>query len=183
VTVALSANGIVVRPHAQGDVAPMYAAVCESMATVGRWMAWCHLGYAMHDAQAWYERCAAAWACGGDRELAIFDATSGDVLGCVGINQINRVNQFANMGYWVRASRTGAGIASNAARLASRFGFASLGLARIEIVVLPDNGASRRVAEKVGARFEGLARNRLLFGIESRDAAMYSLVRGDLPHG
>ena len=159
----------------------MYAAVIESMATVGRWMAWCHPGYAMHDAQAWYERGAAAWAAGGDREFGIFDATSGDVLGCVGINQINRVNLFANMGYWVRASRTGAGIASTAARLASRFGFSTLGLARIEIVVLPDNGASRRVAEKVGAHFEGLARSRLQFGNEPRDAAMYSLVPGDLP--
>ena len=103
------------------------------------------------------------------------------MLGCVGINQINRVNLLANMGYWVRASRTGAGIASTAARLASRFGFASLGLARIEIVVLPDDGASRRVAEKVGAQYEGLARSRLLFGDETRDAAMHSLVRGDLP--
>ena len=158
----------------------MHAAVVESMSTVGLWMSWCHAGYSMQDAQSFCDRCANAWAADGDREFGIFDAASGEVLGCVGINQINRVNLLANMGYWVRARREGRGIASTAARLASGFAFADLGLARIEIVALPDNAASRRVAEKVGARYECIARNRLQFRGEPRDAAVYSLVPGDL---
>ena len=84
------------------------------------------------------------------------------------------------MGYWVRSTHAGRGIATTAARLASGYAFANLGLARIEIVALPDNVASRRVAEKLGARFECIARNRLQFGDETRDAAMYSLVPDDL---
>ena len=176
----LTDGKILIRPHAAGDVGPMHEAVVESMATVGRWMAWCHEGYSMQDAMTFYERCATAWDTDGDREFGIFDAGSGEVLGCVGINQINRVNRFANMGYWVRASRERRGIASAAARLASGFAFAGLGLARIEIVVLPGNAASRRVAEKIGARFECIARNRLQFGDEARDAALYSVVPDDL---
>lgn len=179
-TAALQKDGILIRPHASGDVEPMLAAVIESMETVGRWMSWCYPEYSIEDARAFYERSANAWRADGDREFGIFDAMSGEVLGCVGINQINRVNLYANMGYWVRASRERRGIASSAARLASEFAFAHLGLARIEIVVLPDNVASRRVAEKIGARFECIARNRLKFRDESRDAALYSLVQGDL---
>ena len=150
----LLGNGILIRPHAACDITPMYKAVIESMASVGRWMSWCHEGYSMEDAQTWYERCAKAWVTEGDREFGIFDVDTGDVLGCVGINQINRVNRFANMGYWVRSTHAGRGIATTAARLASGYAFANLGLARIEIVALPDNVASRRVAEKLGARFE-----------------------------
>lgn len=176
----LIANGVLIRPHAECDIAPMYAAVIESMASVGRWMSWCHEGYSMEDAHTWYERCAKAWDTEGDREFGIFDLDTGDVLGCVGINQINRVNRFANMGYWVRSTHAGRGIATTAARLAAGFAFANLGLARIEIVALPDNVASRRVAEKLGARFECIARSRLLFGDEAHDAAMYSLVPDDL---
>jgi RimJ/RimL family protein N-acetyltransferase len=179
-SVMFSANGVVIRPHEPNDVAPMCAAVLESMATVGRWMSWCHPGYAMQDAQTWYERCVSAWTVEGDREFGIFDAVSGEVQGCVGINQINRVNLFANMGYWVRASREGRGIASTAARLASGFAFVELGLARIEIVALPGNAASRRVAEKVGARFECIARTRLQFRGQPREAVVYSLLPGDL---
>ena len=175
----LTGNGIVVRPHEADDIAPMFAAIGESTATVGRWMSWCNPGYSLHDATAWFERSAKAWATDGDREFGIFDAASREVLGCVGINQINRLNNFANMGYWVRSSREGQGVASTAARLASGYAFAELGLARIEIVVLPDNTASRRVAEKIGAHFECLARNRLQFKGTTRDAAMYSLVRAE----
>lgn len=176
----LSGGGILIRPHAACDIAPMYAAVIESIASVGRWMSWCHEGYSLGDAQTWYERCAKAWDTDGDREFGIFDTETDAVLGCVGINQINRVNRFANMGYWVRSTHAGRGIATTAARLAAGFAFANLGLARIEIVALPDNLASRRVAEKLGARFECIARNRLQFGDETRDAAMYSLVPADL---
>jgi len=177
---AFRENGVVIRPHDASDIEPMFAAVIESMATVGRWMSWCHPEYSIEDAKAFYERCANAWRTEADREFGIFDAASGEVLGCVGINQINRVNLFANLGYWVRASRERRGIASTAARLASSFAFAELGLARIEIVALPDNMASRRVAEKIGARFECIARSRLKFRGEIRDAAMYSLVKNDL---
>lgn len=175
----LSANGIVVRPHAADDIAPMFAAIVESMATVGRWMSWCPPDYSLQDATAWYQRSAQAWAAEGDREFGIFDAASGEVLGSVGINQINRLNLFGNMGYWVRTSCERRGIASTAARLAASFAFANLGLVRIEIVILPDNLPSRRVAEKIGARFECIARSRLQFKGETRDAAVYSLVRDD----
>jgi ribosomal-protein-serine acetyltransferase len=183
VVTTLSANGIIVRPHEASDVEPMFAAIIESMATVGRWMPWCHPEYSIEDAGAFCERSAKAWSTEGDREFGIFDAASGEVLGCVGINQINRVNLLANMGYWVRSSQQRRGIASTAARLVSNFGFSDLGLARIEIVTHPDNVASRRVAEKIGARFECITRNRLQFRNEPRDAAMYSLVKGDLVSG
>ena len=176
----LAGDGIVVRPHARPDVAPMCAAVLESMATVGRWMAWCHPAYSMRDAEDWCARCVVAWAAGGDREFGIFDAANGEALGCIGVNQINRANLIGNMGYWVRATREGRGVATAAARLVARFAFVEIGLARLEIVVLPDNAASRRVAEKLGARFECVARSRLQWRGDARDAAVYALLPADL---
>src|SRR4029450_4942389 len=150
----LSSNGIVIRPHAAHDIGPMFAAIVESMATVGRWMSWCPPNYSLQDATAWYERSAQAWANEGDREFGIFDAASGEVLGSVGINQINRVHLYGNMGYGAPPSCEKRGIASTAARLAASFAFANLGLVRIEIVVLPDNLPSRRVGEKGEPRSE-----------------------------
>lgn len=64
--------------------------------------------------------------------------------------------------------------------MVARFGFGTLGLARIEIVALPDNSASRRTAERAGARFETVARHRLWVRDEARDAAVYALVPGDV---
>ena len=97
------------------------------------------------------------------------------------MNQFNHVHNFANLGYWVRESRQGRGIALEAVSLVSEFGFRVLGLTRIEIVVAEANLPRRRVAEKAGAHFEGIARKRILLRDQAIDAAMYSLVADTVP--
>jgi RimJ/RimL family protein N-acetyltransferase len=67
----------------------------------------------------------------------------------------------------------GQGLASEAASAALRYGFETLGLPRIVGVALPANGASCRVLEKIGLRFERPARHYDL------DVAYYSLNRAD----
>lgn len=173
-------DGVIARPLASGDVESLHAAVVESTEAVGRWMSWCRSGYAVRDAEEWIAHCRRNWDAGLDREFGIFDASSGEVLGCAGINQFNRVNNFANLGYWVRTSRVGRGVATAAVVSLARFAFDELQLTRIEIVAQVDNVASRRVAEKAGCRFEGIARNRILYRGQCRDAALYSLVPGDI---
>ncbi|HZM23233.1 MAG TPA: GNAT family protein, partial [Anaerolineales bacterium] len=82
-------------------------------------------------------------------------------------------------GYWVRTSKHGQGIAGRAAKLAVRFGFENLDLIRAEIVVAVGNEASRRVAEKIGAHYEGVLLNRMVVGKSISDAHMYSLLPSD----
>jgi RimJ/RimL family protein N-acetyltransferase len=74
-------------------------------------------------------------------------------------------------------------VATVAARAAALLGFGMLGLTRLEIVVLPHNAASQRVAEKLGALREVEARNRVLFQGRPAAAVVYSLVPGDLARG
>jgi ribosomal-protein-serine acetyltransferase len=76
-------------------------------------------------------------------------------VGLVGLDRIS-ASGTANVGYWVRTGHTGQGIATAAVRLVARFGFEDLGLLRLELLIAVDNPASRRVAEKVGATFEGV---------------------------
>jgi RimJ/RimL family protein N-acetyltransferase len=106
--------------------------------------------------------------------------TADDFLGGVGVNFINRIHQFGNLGYWVRTSATGKGVASRSSRLVARFALEELGLNRIEIVAAVSNIASQRVAEKMGAVREAVLRNRLLMRGVPQDAVMFSLVHEDL---
>ncbi|WP_296809471.1 GNAT family protein, partial [Thiocapsa sp.] len=85
-------------------------------------------------------------------------------------------HKLCNLGYWVRASRQREGIATHAVRTMARFGFADLGLMRIEIVVAEGNVSSAGVARKAGAFYEGSARNRLVVGGASVPAWMFSMV-------
>jgi RimJ/RimL family protein N-acetyltransferase len=172
------------RPWRTEDAPALRDAVQESVASVGRWLPWCHDGYGLDEAQAWITHCREGWAADEHFAFGIFERHGGTLLGSVGLNQRNRIHRNAALGYWVRQSRQGQGIAWQAARLAARFGFDTLGLVRIEIVALPDNHASRRTAEKTGARFEAIARQRLWVRDEARDAALYALIPNDLtPQG
>ena len=109
----------------------------------------------------------------------ILDGSTNRLLGFAFLNHVNRQYQMANLGYAVRTSCAGQGIATEAARLLARYGFEKLGLQRIEIVVRKDNLASLRVAEKLGAVREGLLRNRTIFHGSPSDAYMHSLIPSD----
>ena len=86
-------------------------------------------------------------------------------------------------GYWVRSSSTRQGIATAAARLAARWGFEQWNFNRIEIIMAVGNLASRKVAEKAGARLEGTMRNRLSLHGRPHDAYLFSIIPGDLGLG
>ena len=161
------------------DVALLYEAASESIADIYPWMPWCHPGYSIEDSRRWVLSRLDAWGKP-DYDLVIVERATGRFLGVVGLNQINRVHDFANLGYWVRSSAAGRGIAVMAVRLCARFGFDELKLHRLEIVVDVDNRRSQRVAEKVGAAREGIARQRCKISDTWRDAFMFSLLPIDL---
>ena len=172
----LFVDDICLRPFEPHDVAAFVAAVRESHASVGRWMNWCPRDYTVADAEIWFALASKHLHEGTVYELGIFSSNRTDVLGGVGLNQFNREHNFCNLGYWVRESRQGQGIATRAARALAEFGFRELKLGRIEIVVAQGNGPSQRVAQKIGATFECVARNRLVVDGRAQAAAVYSLV-------
>ncbi len=104
--------------------------------------------------------------------------SDGRFLGGCGLNQINRIHRFANLGYWVRTSATRHGVATEAVRQVAEFAFGNTDLVRLEIVCAVGNDPSQRVAERAGAVREGVLRHRLLLHGQPVDAVMYSLVRG-----
>lgn len=169
-----------VRPWQPEDADALFTAAVESVETVGRWLPWCRQGYARDDSVAWIAHAQASWQLEEMFAFAIVDETDGSVAGGVGLNQFNRQHRSANLGYWVRQSRQGQGIAPRAVPAVARFGFETLGLVRVEIVAAEHNLSSRRCAEKAGARFEGIGRRRLVIGENLLDAAVYSLIPDDL---
>jgi len=172
---------ISIRRFCLEDVSSLYEAVRESIVPLCDWMTWCGPDYSVEESRAFVMKSAAAWAKGEEYNFAIVDRKAGTVLGSVALNQLNRAHGFANIGYWVRRSRNRHGIASAATLLIARFGLSRLGLNRLEILVPTDNVASQRVAQKAGAKFEGVFRRRLVLGGRVCDAAVYSLVPEDLP--
>jgi len=134
----------------------------------------------MRDSRTFIARSQADWEANVAYNFAILNTDEQTTLGSVGLNQINRNHNLANLGIWVRTSSTCRGVASAAIRMAAAFAFEQLGLNRVELLIASDNAPSLRAAEKGGAKCEGILRKRLLLGGRIHDACMYSLLRSDL---
>lgn len=173
-------DGIVVlRPFRLQDAEETFAAVRESLPKLKPWMSWAHDDYSYNETREFIRITRARWQEGNLFAFVITDAESGLVLGGCSLSHIHPVYHLCNLGYWVRSSRHGQGIAGRATQLAARYAFEQVGLIRVEIVIALQNQASIHVAEKVGAHYEGILRNRMVVGKDVYDARMYSLIPQD----
>lgn len=174
------ANGLCIRPFRITDTDAFTEAVRESVATVGPWLPWCRADYSTKEARTWIGQCAVRLNMGYSFDVGIFTEDGTTLLGGVAINQVDHLHNTGNLGYWVRESMQHRGIATRAALMMAAYGFDTLKLTRLEILAAEHNQPSRAVAEKLGATFECVARNRLTMHGLPVAAAVYSLIPGDL---
>jgi ribosomal-protein-serine acetyltransferase len=170
---------VLLRSYDFGDVPVLHQAVQESLAELSPWMSWATKGYTQEVAQNFVTISRAEWSKGGIYGFAILNAQTGEFVGGCGLSHIHPVYHFCNLGYWIRSPQHGHGYAGRAAKLVAKFAFEKLNLIRTEIVIAKDNEASKRVAEKIGAHYEGILLNRMVVGKLVYDAHMFSLVPSD----
>jgi len=172
----LRSHLVLLRPVDPEEAATVFEAVTESRDTVGKWMSWASDSYSLEDACSWIQTCNEERQADLSHEFGIFDAKDERFVGVAGFNQFNKLNNFCNLGYWVRSSSQRKGYALAAVDLLRTYAFNQLQMSRIEIVVVESNHPSARVAEQAGAHFEGIARHRLKLHGVSVNARMYSFV-------
>jgi RimJ/RimL family protein N-acetyltransferase len=108
--------------------------------------------------------------------LAIADRAEGAYVGeamlALGEHGVGEV------GCCVVPQARGRGIAKEALRLLSDWGFAALGLGRVQVFVAPENLAALRLAESAGFKREGVLRSYLLIEGERLDAVVLARLPG-----
>jgi len=179
-TTRLTDGKILLRPYEKKDIDDLHQATIASLKELIPWMPWAFEGYSLAQSRFWIKNTLKNWQDGREYNFAIYDAVSSGFLGAAGINEISPVNNTANLGYWVRSDRTGQGIAVAATKLLAKWGFDVLKLNRISIHVAVDNVRSLRVAEKSGAKREGVLRNKMLLNGKIHDSIMHSLIPGEV---
>jgi RimJ/RimL family protein N-acetyltransferase len=167
---------ISIRPYRLDDAAALHEAAIESVWEVRPFMPWCHPNLTLDEGRRWIEAQVSAFQARKAFEFVI-SAPNGRFLGGCGLNQIDGENHRANLGYWVRTSAAGCGVATTAVRQLVQWAFNNTDLVRLEVVVSTQNAASLRVAEKAGALNEGVLKKRLLLHGIWHDAVMFSFVR------
>lgn len=95
----------------------------------------------------------------------------GKCLGMGFINYIHPLHGNANLGFWIRPEACGQGVAVKLGQALKKLAFNQMNLCRLELFIEPNNKASLRVAEKLGAEKEGFLRKR----INGRNALLYAV--------
>jgi RimJ/RimL family protein N-acetyltransferase len=175
-------DGPVIRCWDPRDAPLLKEAIDSSLEHLRAWMPWVHdEPQSLEEKAALLRQFRGGFDLGQDFVFGIFSADESEVLGGTGLH--TRVGDGAfEIGYWVRASRVGRGIATAAAAALTKVGIELGGADRIEIHVDPENEASCRIPRKLGYVEEGILRRRLpsSAGVPRRDAIVFSLLAEDL---
>lgn len=172
----LSGDTFRLRRWRSGDAPALLELALESAEDIGPRMMWTDAVTDLAGAELFITERLQQWDNGDGYAFVAEDRDSGRLLGGGAVGHFNRTHRVANLGYFVRSSARGRGLAGGLSRLLAEFAFGDLWLQRLEILVEPDNTASLRVAEKLGAVREGILRHRLLIRGTPRDAVMFSLL-------
>jgi ribosomal-protein-serine acetyltransferase len=178
--IVLTGENVLLRTCRVEDAQEHCNAIHESISELTQWVAWANENYSLDDSRIWLKACSVMWDKGAEYNFAIVNPETSQLMGWCGLNRIDYPNMVANLGYWVRRKYCNSGVASSAALLLAQFGFERLYFNRIEIVAATGNIASQRVAEKTGAKREGIIRNRINHRGMIQDGVMFSLIPGDL---
>jgi ribosomal-protein-alanine N-acetyltransferase len=134
-------------------------------------------GYPPEDRQSFVARC---YMRERERQLGTgfaFGIFAGaQFVGEVNLSSVQRGPfQNAYVGYWVDQTHAGRGYVPEACVLLFRFAFEDLGLHRLQVSIIPRNRASRRVAQKLWLRGEGIALRYLEIDGKWEDHVRYAL--------
>lgn len=140
--------------------------------------------YTRADAETYvFETAPKGRAAGTDLVLGVFEIETGRVVGSVGLHRMKDLDAehggAGEIGYWTMPAARGRGFMTEAAGELCRWGFAELGLARIEWIAIAGNEPSWRVVEKLGFTREGTLRSWLVHRGIRRDAWIGSLLRAE----
>jgi RimJ/RimL family protein N-acetyltransferase len=169
---------LVLRCWEPRDASLLKDAVDSSLEQLLPWMPW-----AAHEPQSLEEKVELLRQFRGNFDLGhdfvygIFDRDESEAVGGTGLH--TRVGpEVYEIGYWIRASRGGEGLGTEATAALTRVTFELTDIERIEIRCDPANERSRAIPRKLGYTEEATLRLRLHYP-EPRDVVVYSLFRED----
>ena len=172
---------LVLRCWSPADAPRLKAAIDGSLDHLQRWLPWStrhpiSLEQTIADVRGFRRK------FDGDEDFAYgaFDRPESEILGGGGLHLRSGPGGL-EIGYWMRAERTGQGFATELAAALCRAAFEVHQVERVDLRCAPENRASARIAEKLGFRLEATLRQRLVAARgKMRDAMMWTMLREEL---
>lgn len=131
-----------------------YEIVCREREYLSQWLAWPL--HANGDAffADFIQRSLHDYADG--KSLTCTVLYCGEVVGNVSFNTINHELKKVEIGYWLSEDFQGKGIASRSVQALIDIAFHELGMEKVQIAAATENTPSRKLAERLGFKLEGV---------------------------
>jgi RimJ/RimL family protein N-acetyltransferase len=154
----LESARLVLSPIEAVDAAELWVAVDASRPHLEPWLPWVPYNNDAEASQRYAEASALDWDHGRACRFIIRDKKTRALYGVVGLEVFAHIHQNAELGYWLRKEATGQGYMTEACRQVLAWAFSRLNMHRIRVAAATDNHPSLAVIQRLGFRFEGLAR-------------------------
>jgi len=171
----LEDRAVRIRPLKRSDAPAIAKGI--GLRAVSRWLPMVPYPYALGDAQTWINYAHRTARKDLECHFGIERLDRDGIIGGIGLRNLNRQDQNAEVGYWIAKPQWGLGLGSEAVALTLRFAFGALKLHRVYAIVLEANVGSARVLEKNGFVREGTWRKASRWGRRWRDVWAYGILR------
>jgi ribosomal-protein-alanine N-acetyltransferase len=165
------------RPWRESDVATLVA-LCRDE-EIARWTR-VPTVYGITAARAWIAESRALLSDRISAPFAIVATADGELLGSISLVRFTWKHARGEVGYLLGRDARGHGHATRALRLICAWGFATLGLERVDLYAATGNTASQRVAERAGFTREAVLRSFHVQLGAPLDMVAYGLLEGEL---
>lgn len=156
IPVPIITSRLLIRPPQAGDGIVVNDAILESFKELKEWMPWAQVRPKVDETEEFMRQAAAKWMLREDLVLFIFDKNTGEFLGGTGFHRIDwKIPRF-EIGYWLRTSKVGQGIISEATSSLTEFAFDKLYAKRVEIRCDEANLRSCHVAKRAGYKLDAV---------------------------
>ncbi|MBL8680546.1 MAG: GNAT family N-acetyltransferase [Myxococcales bacterium] len=155
----------------------LYAVVDENRAHLRRYLPWVDATRNVNDSVLFIQGCLEQFARGVSVNVGIF--SRGQLVGMSGTHTVQWANRRTELGYWLSERWQGKGLMTRAVRGLGTYCVHSLGLNRLEIRAATDNTRSRKVAERLGFKLEGVSRQAEWLYDHFVDHAIYGILASE----
>ncbi|MBX6352049.1 MAG: GNAT family N-acetyltransferase [Thermoflavifilum sp.] len=156
------------------DAGAVFRALDGSREHLRRWLGFVDSVQSEADTRRFIEDGLRRYAAQNGAEMGIW--YQGQLAGVVGLHYIHWTHRDTALGYWLAAGFEGRGIMTAACAGLIDHLFRELQLHRVEIRAAVENTRSRRVAERLGFRYEGCRRHAEWLYDHYVDHALYGLL-------
>ncbi|MGO4528422.1 GNAT family N-acetyltransferase [Paenibacillus sp. 2TAF8] len=149
---------LTIRAPQWGDGADVNAAIRESADELRPWLPFAENIPSLEESEASVRKARLKFMERSDLMLHLRDKITDEFVGSSGLHRIDWNARCFEIGYWVRTSRSGKGLVTEAVRGIEQFAILHLQANRLEIRCDARNVRSAKVAERLGYTLEGVLR-------------------------